>query len=34
MIALCIILGLFITELTLGLIITICIRRWGVWGYQ
>ena len=32
MIALYIILGLFITELTLGLIITLCIRKWGVYG--
>jgi len=32
MIALWVILGLFTVELTVGLIITLCIRKWGVYG--
>jgi putative oxidoreductase len=30
--ALFIILGLFTIELTVGLIITICLRKWGIYG--
>jgi len=32
MIALWVILGLFTVELTVGLIITLCIRKWGIYG--